>query len=314
MKIHLNVNILLPILNRRFYSSVTNERARAIRNDLFVKEKLRQSSLITRVEKIEVTYRGVPSDNTLIMNKNLSTPYNCAQHIHESLCQRSVLAEVNGELWDMHRPLTDNCELRFLNFNTSPEILNKVFWRSCSFLLGMAIERAFKDKYFVKLHSWPKPSIESGSYVYDADIGIANWKATDEELKTFTTILWKLSQEDTTFERLIVSENLALEMFQHNVFKTHQIPNLSKDGSVVLYRVRDHIDISCGPMIGNTKFVGTTKVTAVHQLDRDCGYRFQAVSLPKQLTLSSFGFSVLVDRAKKLNGVGLKQSFETKAL
>ena len=45
----------------------------------------------------------------LIMNRNLSTPYNVAQHMSEMLMQRSCLALVkteempDGEIWDMHR-------------------------------------------------------------------------------------------------------------------------------------------------------------------------------------------------------------------
>lgn len=291
---------------------ITNESVRILKNDLFNKEKLRQQSLITRVEKLEVKYHGVPSNCTLIMNKNMSTPYNCAMHIHEMLCQRSVLAEVNGQLWDIHRPLTEECELKLLNFHTAPDALNKVFWRSCSFLLGSIIERAFKDEYFVDLHSWPKPNIKSGSYVYDADIGIPNWKPTSEELKTLTTMFCKLINEDNNFEVLDVSESLAMEMFQYNRFKSQQIPQLAKNGSVTLYRVKDHIDISCGPMIANSKLVGTSQVAGVHHLDSECGYRFQAVSIPKQLTLSSFAFSVLVDRAKKLNETGLSSDLEEK--
>ena len=60
-------------------------------------------NLIPRLEKIEVQYQGVPEDATLILNKNISTPYNVAQHLTEMLCDRSALALVNGNLWDMHR-------------------------------------------------------------------------------------------------------------------------------------------------------------------------------------------------------------------
>lgn len=297
--------------SKRYYSTITNESVRMIKNDLFNKEKLRQQSLITRIEKIEVSYRGVPNDVTLMMNKNVSTPFNCAMHMQEFLCQRSVLAEVNGELWDMHRPLKENCELRLLNFHTNPQALNKVFWRSCSFLLGLVLEKAFKDKFFIDLHSWPKPNIQSGSYVYDFHTGIPNWKATNEELKVFTTMMWKLGSEDNIFERLTVSKSLALEMFAHNCYKQQQIPHIGED-EVTLYRVKDHIDISFGPMIANTKFLGTTQVTAVHQLNNDCGYRVQGVSIPKQLTLNAFAFNILAERAKNLNPTGLGSEIESK--
>ncbi|XP_076334115.1 large ribosomal subunit protein mL39-like [Tachypleus tridentatus] len=75
------------------------------------------------------------------------------------LTQQSVLAEVNGKLWDMHRPLEENCTLRFLHFKTEdPFQVNKAFWRSCSFLLGLVLEKALRDDFYVELHSWPKPN------------------------------------------------------------------------------------------------------------------------------------------------------------
>jgi large subunit ribosomal protein L39 len=45
----------------------------------------------------------------------------------ELLCNRSVLALVNGVPWDMHRPLEDNCELKFLHFkDQDPDHCNRV--------------------------------------------------------------------------------------------------------------------------------------------------------------------------------------------
>ena len=40
---------------------------------------------------------------------------------------RSVLALVNGQPWDMHKPLTEDCELRFLHFkDEDPSLSNQV--------------------------------------------------------------------------------------------------------------------------------------------------------------------------------------------
>lgn len=295
--------------SKRNFSSVTNEHARKFRNAVFEEEKLRQKGLVPRIEKIEVKYQGKPSPCTLVMNRNISTPYDCAKHMQEVLCTYSVVASVNGKLWDMHRPLTEDCEISFLNFKSlETEAVNKVFWRSCSFLLGYVIERAFQDDLFIELHSWPKPNVRSGSYVYDANIKIPDWKPTAEELRTLTVMLWKLGTQNYVFERLNVSESVAVQMFEHNRYKMLQIPNIAKSSPekcVTVYRVNDHIDISYGPMMGSTKFLGSTQVTAVHKLDNEFIYRFQGLSIPKQLSLNSYAFSVLVQRAKKLNTIGL---------
>jgi len=49
------------------------------RSAMFSKEKQRQISAIGRIEKVEVQYKGLPEETTLIMNKHLSTPYECAR-------------------------------------------------------------------------------------------------------------------------------------------------------------------------------------------------------------------------------------------
>lgn len=50
-----------------------------MRNEVFTKEKERQLSLYPRIEKIEVKYTGKSHPGSVfVMNKVLSTPYNCA--------------------------------------------------------------------------------------------------------------------------------------------------------------------------------------------------------------------------------------------
>ena len=117
---------------------------------MFEDEKKRQLNNIPRLEKIEVKYVGVPEEAVMIMNKNVSTPYNVAQHCSEMLCDRSALALVNGNLWDMHRPLEEDCTIELLHFHQDdPFHVNRAFWRSCSLMLGAAVERSFKDDYQV---------------------------------------------------------------------------------------------------------------------------------------------------------------------
>lgn len=48
-------------------------------NELFDVEKKRQRDAVGRIEKIEVQYLGLPEDTTLVMNANLSTPFDCAR-------------------------------------------------------------------------------------------------------------------------------------------------------------------------------------------------------------------------------------------
>lgn len=116
-----------------------------MRSDLFSKEKKRQISELGRIEKIEVTLKTPTQDVVLMMNKDVSTPYDCAKHVNETLTKESALALVNKQVHDMQRPLTQDCELLLYSMK-EPIIpaVNTVFWRSCSFVLGAVAEEAFK--------------------------------------------------------------------------------------------------------------------------------------------------------------------------
>ncbi|XKL64427.1 hypothetical protein PGB90_004513 [Kerria lacca] len=278
-------------------------------NDLFNAEKLRQKENIGRIEKIRVKYVGHPKNLDLIMNKYISTPFNCAQHMYEMLVRRSALALINGEkYWDMHRPLDADCELQLLHFQDEyPAQVNKAYWRTCSFMLGSVLSNAFKENIEIILHSFPKPNVRSGSFVYDVVIpSLPNWKPSIDELRILSAEMIKLSSQNLIVERLSVNEELACKIFESNKYKLEQIPAMSDqslDKNIVLYRIGKHIDVSRGPMVGNVSFLGRCTITAVHKLEHNSEnfYRFQGVSLPKGILLNHFAYSVLEKRAEKLN-------------
>lgn len=70
------------------------------------------------------------------------------------------MALLNGEsLWHMHRPIPDACKLELLHYQIeNPILVNKAFWRSCSFLLGAVVKNSFKDDIKLHLHSFPSPN------------------------------------------------------------------------------------------------------------------------------------------------------------
>jgi len=285
------------------------------RNRIFDFEQKKQRDNVGRIEKIEVRYMGTPNDATMIMNKNLSTPFNCAQHINETKCNTSVVALVDNKiLWDMHRPLDRGCTLQLLNFRMNdPKDVNRVFWRSCSFLLGAVMQRTFKESSGLFLHSFPSPNVRSGSFVHEIALNDSNWKPTEKDFHTLMIEMIKLASEAKKIERLEVSHEIALEIFRENPFKREQLPNISNmnSGVVTLYRVGDHIDISKGPMMSSTSFIDRCKIAAAHKISGasdSCNlYRVQGVALPSGFRISGFAFDILVERAKKLNQVRLRK-------
>lgn len=203
------------VMSSRFNSMLSKAEARKRRSQLFDEEKRRQRSELGRIEKIEVKYKSVEDEIVMAMNRNISTPFDCARHISESVAKTSAIASVDGNVWDMHRPLTSDCELQ-LSTMQSPWIrtVNVAFWRTCSFILGAVADSAFKDNVNVHLHSFPVPIISSGSFIYDAFIDLPDWRPTDSELRAMSAVFVKLSNCQLPLERLEVPCSIALDMFQ----------------------------------------------------------------------------------------------------
>lgn len=340
-------------------------------NKIYQEESDRQRAIVARVDKIRVIVDSNPGKGVvLMMNKDISTPYDCAKHIHQLVASRSAVAEIlpleddkapssnegeetqteditaNAEsappiesketnhetalvnikktpsstYWDMHRALPDNCRLRFRHFREKQVgLINKVYWRSCSFVMGMAIRMAFKQDIKVALHSWPKPDIKTGSFVYDVALNLSEtWKPTEQELRAFTKILWNIKSEAIPFERLDVSPELAKKIFASNPFKIQQLDSVLKskfsNGKISIYRCGGLLDMSVGPMISSTDQIGRITLASVHPFEsksddfKGIFYRFQGVSLPQELPMSSFLYqNVLINRAKSLNKTALLQ-------
>lgn len=328
-------------------------------NLIFQKEMDRQRAIIARIEKIRVIVDSNPGKNkVLMMNKNISTPYDCAGHVHDLVANRSVVAQLspieenqledninqqeltttNGDqdesitkdvhddskqtsqikskYWDMHRPIEEDCRIKFRHFQeTDVSFINKAYWRSCSFVMGMAIRMAFKPQVKPMLHSWPKPNIKSGSFIYDVAINMSDkWEPTEQELRAFTKILWDIKNANLPFERLVMDKEVAMSLFKTNPFKQTQIESISEDnhGKVSVYRCGGLLDLSVGPMISNTNQIGRITLASVHPFEsrsenlNGIFYRFQGVSVPQQLPLSSYLYqNLLINRAKALNKTAL---------
>ena len=87
-----------------------------------------------------------------------SSPYDIAKGISQGLADNTVIAKVNGELWDLDRPLEFDCSLQLLKFDDDEA--KAVFWHSSAHILGEAMERVYGG------HLCYGPPIESGFY-YD---------------------------------------------------------------------------------------------------------------------------------------------------
>lgn len=288
-------------------------------NALFEQEVKRQQELVARVEKIEVELeKPFPkgTENTLLlMNANISTPFDCAAHISQLLTQRSALALIDSNQYaDMHRPLTSSCRLRLLHYKSEDTMpVNYAFWRTCSTLLGSIIKKSFKDEYNVQLVSMPVSNLEGGSFFCDVEISnLEDWQPKPEELNAMTSLLWQEVQKGYNIEPLSVNVELAQQMFADNRYRLAYIQSKASSDPLNVYRLGDHLELCDEPLIGSVAQINNIFVTSVHRVPpvadgRPSLYRFQGIALPKQIHLNSYSFSLIKERSKQLNPLNIKQ-------
>lgn len=74
--------------------------------------------------------------------------------------------------------------------------------------------------------------------MYDVELSnLLEWTPTENELRILSANMIKLAQKSYQFERLAVSEEFALNMFQDNKFKKEQVPNISQQSIGNIYKL-----------------------------------------------------------------------------
>ncbi|KRZ60009.1 39S ribosomal protein L39, mitochondrial [Trichinella nativa] len=323
----LKIGCLFSTLRRQ----LSLQDARMQRSLVFEEEKVRQENLLGKVEKIVVKMQ-LPNSYLpkygnsfeLVMNANMSTPYHCAMHVSRMLADRSPLALVNNKPWDMHRPLpSTDCNLQFLFFtDLNPHLVNKAFWRTCSFVLGYIFETSLKKSIGVTLHSWPFVNVSSGSFIYDIALQMNNnLTIKKEDLDVLgRVVVDDLRKKNFPFERLEVGVDVLEEMFKNNNFKLEQIKNMANKGdgcgTFSVYRMGDHVDISKGPMISSTAQLGLYSVTAIHPIqtkDNLSLYRVQGCALPFNQRVNSWTWETVCRTSANLNLIPEEKKYATRS-
>jgi len=86
-----------------------------------------------------------------------------ALSISEGLARNALAIEVNGEVWDLSRPINSDAAVKILTWNDKGG--KSTFWHSSAHLMAEALEALYPGVKF-----GAGPAIESGFY-YDVDLG-----------------------------------------------------------------------------------------------------------------------------------------------
>ncbi|KAF2502637.1 threonyl-tRNA synthetase [Lophium mytilinum] len=191
-------------------------------------------------ESIKIT---LPDGRIEIGKSWETTPAMIAKSLSKSLLDRTVISKVNGELWDILRPLETDSSLEFLDFDN--EEGKKVFWHSSAHILGEAAERRFG------CHLCIGPPTDEGFY-YEMELP-EKAAVHNDDREPLTALSLSIIKERQKFERLVLTKEALLEMFQSNPFKQHIIKDKIPDGtSTTVYRCGPLIDLCRGPHVPDT--------------------------------------------------------------
>lgn len=174
-----------------------------------------------------------------------------ANSISSSLAKKSVFAKVNGENYDLTRPIVSDASLELVT-KDSPEAL-EVLNHSCSHLMASAIKNLYPKAMF-----GVGPAIEEGFY-YDVNPG-EGIKLTESDLEKIEIEMKRLANQDLKFERREVSKQEALRLFAHDKYKQEIINELDSEAVITIYQHGDFMDLCRGPHVVSTKLLRFNKL------------------------------------------------------
>jgi threonyl-tRNA synthetase len=177
-----------------------------------------------------------------------------AKGISEGLARVVVSAKVNGEMWDLSRPIMEDATLSLLKFDDLDG--KKTFWHSSSHLLAEALEALYPG---IKLGIGP--AIDNGFY-YDVDFGEHPFSSNDFE--KVEQKMKELASQANTFDRKEISKSDAIAYFteKNDPYKLELIDGLD-DGQITFYTQGNFTDLCRGPHIQNTSSIKAIKLLNV---------------------------------------------------
>jgi threonyl-tRNA synthetase len=222
------------------------------------------------------------------------TSFEIARSISEGLSQKVLSAKVNGEVWDLSRPISKNATLQLLTWDDKDG--KTTFWHSTAHLMAEALESLFPNIKF-----GTGPAIESGFY-YDVDTGTT--PLSSEDFVKIENEMIRLARLKNQYVRKDISKEEAVSYFT-NKGDEYKLELIEKRGdeSLTLYTQGEFTDLCKGPHLPDTGYIKAVKLTklggAYWQGDdtRPQLTRIYGISFPKQKDLTEYEF--MMAEAKK---------------
>jgi threonyl-tRNA synthetase len=181
-----------------------------------------------------------------------SSPLDVARAISPRLADAAIVARVNGELYDLTRPLDADAQVEILTAK-NPEALG-VYRHSTAHLLAAAVLELYPE---TKLGIGPP--IESGFY-YDFDRATP---FTPDDLEKIEKKMWEMQARNLPYERIYTAKDEGLKKYSDAWMKCELIAERAGD-VFSEYTLGPHfIDFCRGPHVPSTSRIKAFKLLSI---------------------------------------------------
>ncbi len=223
------------------------------------------------------------------------TGYDIAKSISPRLAKEVLSVTVNGELWDIMRPINEDATIKLHKWDD--EEGKHAFWHSSAHLMAEALEALYPGIKF-----GIGPAIENGFY-YDVDPpeGVV---IKDSDLPKIEKKMKELASQKEEYVRKDISKEDALKLFKNknDEYKVELISEL-EDGTITLYEQGNFTDLCRGPHLASTAPIKAIKLLNVAGAywrgdeTRKQLTRIYGITFPKQKMLEEY--LTMLEEAKK---------------
>ena len=194
-------------------------------------------------------------DNSVKEYKDGINGLELAKSISSGLANEVTAITVNGEVWDITRPINIDASIKLHKFN-DPEGKH-AFWHSSAHLMAAALETLYPGIKF-----GIGPSIENGFY-YDVDPG-NGVVIVDADLPKIEKKMYELGSKDNKFIRKEINKAEAIAYFKAkgDEYKIELINEL-EDGNISTYTQGSFTDLCRGPHLPDTRSIKAIKLLSI---------------------------------------------------
>jgi len=164
-----------------------------------------------------------------------------AEAIGPRLARAAIAARVNGDVWDLNRPLAADATLEILTEDAEDSL--EVLRHSTAHILATAVRQLFPEA-----HIGFGPAIQDGFY-YDFEVPRP---FTPEDIETIESKMQEIVAADHEFVREEVDRTGAEERFHGDRLKLERLQELGDDETITVYTDGPFIDLCRGPHVPST--------------------------------------------------------------